>query len=142
VKRITSLEYRMMGFNQLEPCKVKRKRRYPEHELCAGFWKLIQEEFHQRAIIYHTPNEHKGKFSGKLRQDMGVVAGVLDYHVVCFGHSYYLEAKAEHRRGHKNGGLSPEQVKFTERLDKQKILWAVFYTPEEGIQKLKDWGLM
>ena len=135
-------QWRNMAMQAEFKKRVKKPRKYPEHELCAAFWKLLPAEFKERAIIYHTPNEHKGKFSGKLRQEIGVVAGVLDYHIACFGSSYYLEAKAEARKRHKDGGLSPEQVAFTKKLDKQKILWAVFYTPEEGLRKLKEWGLL
>lgn len=98
-------------------------------------------------LIYHIVNEqkrsgadsHKHMLIGKKLKRLGRLAGVPDYHVEWFdGEAMrygYLEAK------YGKGKLTPSQVEFKERCERWNIPYAVFYTPNEAVDILKEWGV-
>ena len=128
-----------------------------EEDMCKKFWKLILDYqkhklMDEYSIFCVSNNQRTGKAWGQAKDKaIGVVAGVADYAVAG---DRFLEAKV--RRFKQNpprkdgtrtsyieeGEQSPEQKEFEQAVIKRGGDYRIFYTPSEGIEILKEWGLI
>lgn len=77
--------------------------------------------------------------AGKRLKKEGARAGVFDLFLAKpdwngpVFHGLWVEVKRPDQRNHKNGGLSPEQVKFRDRAQMKGYRCEVVYTTQDGI---------
>ena len=117
-----------------------------EEAMCRTFWKQVLQLRAYGKIkkydIFCISNNQRG--NSMIRQAMdkllGVERGVSDYHVP--GHGY-LEAKRI--TGYRKDGSpivskqSEEQVEFQAAIEAKGLKYALFWTPQQGIDLLAEW---
>lgn len=123
------------------------KRLYPlEEDICIAFWSQVEQLKAAKRIgtydIYCVSNNQRG--NSMIRQVMdkriGVKRGVADYCIPGIG---YLEAKRIER--HLKDGSpvitkqSDEQKDFQKAMQKKGLRYALFWTPQQGIEILLSW---
>ena len=89
--------------------------------------------------IHAVPNggDRGSSFAGMKMKATGVKRGVHDIFIpvarLTF-HGCYLEFKVPKKRGHKDGGMSPEQVEFATFILAQGYTYVVVYGWEEALR--------
>jgi len=117
-----------------------------EEDVCRLFWRQVEELKRARVIgpfdIFCISNNQRG--NSMIRQNLdkliGLTKGVADYAVLGVG---YLEAKRV-LRVNKDGrevisDQTAEQKDFEQACIAKGLKYAVFYTPEMGIDLLLRW---
>lgn len=119
-----------------------------EDQICKSFYSLFMgyKSANQLQVddikLFHIPNGGKRNVieASKFKQ-MGTLPGVPDYQViwvksgkVFFG---FLEAKRE-----KASYLSSAQKNFKVFCDDNNVYYNIFRSPDEGVERLKGWGIL
>lgn len=126
-----------------------------ENVMCRKFWAEIQREVMLRRLgefdVFHiSNNQHGGCPDARRKQSMdkavGVVKGVADYRVDRA--PGYLEAKVcsirivNGKQKIVKGAQTPEQKRFMQHCLDNGIKYEVFYTPAQGLEILRVWGVL
>jgi hypothetical protein len=130
-----------------------------EQSICSTFMGMLHMALNlnqvnnaQHFMFYHIPNGQRSGnrtqriIQGKLDKIMGARKGVPDYFFswlatdlkeeMPFCKHGYLEAKTP------KGRLLPEQRDFKNFCETAGVNYAIFKSPEEGINILKKWGII
>lgn len=96
---------------------------------------------------FHVPNGgYRPGRGGKTLKAQGVKAGVWDCLLIGQGALlYFIELKCGSRRRHRNGGLSPEQMAFKDKLNGLGVVPSHFVradTLDQVVDALKNWELI
>ena len=118
-----------------------------EFKICRDFVKLFNQ--HKKynnlgvddADLFHIPNGGaRSQREGANFKKIGVKAGMADYEVIWSKNNIpdfgFLEAKTP------RGRLSDKQKEFKSWCDILNIRYATFKDANEGIEILKDWGVI
>lgn len=106
-----------------------------ENSICYAFVDLVydfQKKTNTDFTFYHIENERKCSFNqGHKRKRMGVLAGVLDYHIIWPNRQAYIEIKAGYNKP------TESQLEYMERLDRYGIPYGVARTPNQAFDMLR-----
>lgn len=119
-----------------------------EDQICKSFYSLFMgyKDLNQLEVddiwLFHIPNGGKRNIveASKFKQ-MGTCPGVPDYEIIWVKNNRtyfaFLEAKRE-----RNSYLSEPQKKFKAFCEDNNINYDIFRSPNEGIEKLRNWGIL
>jgi hypothetical protein len=115
----------------------------PEDNMCVIFANQLRELSLQgklRAVWLHPANElcfgHKTGVRAAISRAMGMHVGVSDYVFLTGSRGFALEAKFG------KNGLTDNQKDFREWCAHADVPHRVFRSVEEGINALREWGLI
>lgn len=130
---------RLMAYTSL----TSRTRVQPEDAMCVQFASNLRVATVQgrlKGVWLHPAQElcygHATGLRAAISRAMGMHVGVADYLFLWDGGSAALEAKIG------KGRLTPAQTDFQTWCTTQGVRHREFRSIEEGLQALRDWGLL
>jgi hypothetical protein len=123
------------------------KRNDEHYKIQAGIVTWARYQHNGAEWLYATPNGGlRDKATGGKLKAEGVLAGVLDLFLPVLRFKFcdinpglYLEIKLPEEQTHKDGGLSPAQVRFINFVESQGYKTKVVYATMEGIEAIREY---